>query len=87
MRTHSALAFTTALALLGSTRADAASRGYAVDDVALPQTSQEASSYAADVDGDGQPENQFGVVLGLLAGNFGTDIDADTGAAVASGRS
>jgi hypothetical protein len=87
MRTHSALALTTVLALLGFTRAEAASmRGCAVDDLALPKTSQEASSYAADVDGDGQPENRFGSFLAVLAGNLATDIDADTGAAVASGQ-
>jgi len=59
-------------------------RGYFVDNVLLPTTSSEASSYAIDVDGNGSPDNSFGQVLAALVGT-GFDLTGTMGAAVASG--
>lgn len=40
---------------------------FVVDAITLPRDGAEAGTLAADLDGDGQPENQLGLVTGVLA--------------------
>ena len=78
---------TTVLALLAFHPAGAVStRGHAVNDLKLPDTTAEANSYAIDLDGDGTPQNQFGNALYALAFAFELDVAGNTSAAVASGQ-
>jgi hypothetical protein len=42
-------------------------RRFVIDAIQVPRESTEASQLAADLDGDGGPENQFGNVTGVLA--------------------
>jgi hypothetical protein len=60
-------------------------RGYAVDSLDLPASNAEANGFAFDLDGDGNPENQFGSVLAVLAGNLDLDLKAVNMQAVAGG--
>jgi hypothetical protein len=59
-------------------------RSYLVNDVLLPTSNSEATSYAIDVDGDGFPENNFGQILSALTAQ-GIDFDGPMSSAVASG--
>jgi hypothetical protein len=59
-------------------------RNYLVDNVLLPVSSSQTSSYAIDVDGDGRPDNNIGQLLTVLAAQ-GFDFSGSMDAAVASG--
>jgi hypothetical protein len=74
------------LACFAATTAHATNyvRSYLVNDVLLPTTSSQATSYAIDVDGDGFPDNNIGQVLTALS-TQGLDFQGSTDAAVASG--
>lgn len=71
---------------LTATAAHAANytRSYLVNNVLLPTTSSETTSYAIDVDGDGHPDNNFGQLFAALAAQ-GFDISGSMQAATASG--
>ena len=74
------------LACFAATTANATNyvRSYLVNDVLLPTTSSQATSYAIDVDGDGFPDNNIGQVLTALSA-LGLDFQGSMDAAVASG--
>jgi len=59
-------------------------RSYLVNDVLLPISSSEATSYAIDVDGDGFVENNFGQILAALAAQ-GIDFNGLMDSAVTTG--
>jgi len=86
---HRVLGRSASLCLLASCAATTAHatnyvRSYLVNNVLLPTTNSQASSYAIDVDGDGSPDNSLGQVLSALASQ-GIDFDSPMDAAVASG--
>jgi len=60
-------------------------RGHAVNTLNLPVTSNEATSYAIDLNGDGSPENYFGSVLATMA-TVGLDLLGGMAAEVAAGQ-
>lgn len=74
------------LACFAATTAHATNyvRSYLVNDVLLPTTPAEASSYAIDVDGDGFADNNFGQLLAVLSAQ-GFDFLGPMDTAVASG--
>lgn len=59
-------------------------RNYLVNDVLLPTSNSQSTSYAIDVDGDGAPDNNFGQVLSALTAQ-GIDLNVPMDSAVASG--
>jgi hypothetical protein len=59
-------------------------RSYLVNNVLLPTTNSEATSYGIDVDGDNHVDNSFGQVLSALAAQ-GLDFNAPMDVAVSSG--
>ena len=59
-------------------------RSYLVNNVLLPTSSSQATSYAIDLDGDSHLDNSFGQVLAALA-TQGLDFSDQMNAAVASG--
>lgn len=42
-------------------------RRFAIDSITIPRDSAESNLYAADLDGDGEPENKLGLVTAVLA--------------------
>lgn len=58
-------------------------RGYLVDSVSLPTTPSEAGAYAIDLNGDGNPDNNFGGFLAGMNGSF--DMSSPMSAAVTNG--
>ncbi|MEO5625183.1 MAG: hypothetical protein ABIQ70_04140, partial [Dokdonella sp.] len=59
-------------------------RTYLVNDVLLPTSNSQSTSYAIDVDGDGFIENNFGQILAALTAQ-GIDLNGSMDSAVASG--
>jgi hypothetical protein len=49
---------------------------FAIDAITVPRDSAEADRYAADLDGDGKPENQLGLVTAVLASTNDLSIHA-----------
>jgi hypothetical protein len=58
-------------------------RRFVVDAIQIPRDSNEANVLAADLDGDGGPENQFGTVTGVLATT--NDLSTHASDMIASG--
>ena len=73
------------LALVIGHPAVAATRGHAVDQLQLPTSGAQASARAIDLDGDAQPENQFGSVIATLVQNFEFDLADATQQSVLAG--
>src|SRR5689334_9340430 len=60
-------------------------RYYVMDSMLVPQNNTQAREYGLDLDGNQTIDNQFGMVLGTLAG-MGFDIQTSTTAAVDRGQ-
>lgn len=73
-----------ALFVAAQTHAVEHQQGYLVNNVMLPTSSGQATSYAIDLDGDSNPDNNFGQLLSALAAQ-GLDFSSSTNAAVSSG--
>ncbi len=56
---------------------------YVVDTIQVPRDTSEAQALAADLDGDGSPENQFGTVTGVLAST--SDLSTHSADMIAAG--
>src|SRR6186713_878688 len=56
---------------------------YVVDGFAVPRDPAVARGLGGDLDGDGEPENQLGVITSLLAS--GDDLSVDAADMIASG--
>ena len=59
---------------------------FVMDSVQVPQTANEASTMALDLDGNGQPDNALGGLLAAIAGQADLPIAADQVTAIEAGR-
>src|SRR5512141_324485 len=57
---------------------------YVVNKALVPTNNNESREYGLDLNGDGTPDNQLGMVLGTLAG-MGFDIQGTIDKAIANG--